>query len=219
MTLALLTLGTVGLAEAGSVTTHESELDAIYSQSSFGANPIDIRFDPTQTVFNTALLTLDTDAEFDSLSTYAVASSKIVSIFFVDHINACDGVSPNIVGCGSDPGNLIALDSSFAAGALGAAAIGHELGHNLGLDHIAGQNTNLMNPIVYNGAAPAPLTSAQVSKILTSPLVQTDAQGHKYIEITPFAVVASVPEPSVFVLMALGLGLIVFVRKRSAFSV
>jgi hypothetical protein len=213
---ALLALGTLGTAQAGYVTTNEGVMDAIFGQSIFGANPIDIRFNAEQTIHNSALLTIDSDAEFDLLATYEVGTPT-VSMFYVDSISFCGSFGEGIVGCGSTPGSLIALDSDFTASEFGGNAEGHELGHNLSLQHVAGTDTNLMNPSVYEGQAPAPLTQDQLDAIFQSPLVQHDAQGY-YISVTPYAVVASIPEPSSVVLMGLGMALagIVAVRKRSA---
>ena len=213
---ALLTFGAIAAANAsnGFVTTNEVALDLIYSQPSFGLTPIDIRFDPAITLsVPSTLLTIDNDAEFDSLHTYETGS-PVVSMFYLDHINFCGGPSDGIVGCGSTPGTLIAIDSAAATESFGGVVVAHELGHNLSLEHAAGTNTNLMNPDAYEGPAPAPLTVAQVAQIFTSPLVQHDAKGF-YIEVQPFALIATaVPEPSTYALMGLGAGVLAFVRKR-----
>jgi hypothetical protein len=55
----------------------------------------------------------------------------------------------NIVGCASVPGTLVALDSGFIASSDAAVtAMGREIGHNLGLDHL-NVNGNLMRPTTF----------------------------------------------------------------------
>jgi hypothetical protein len=211
----LLGLAT-GAASAGFVTTQESGMDAIFSQAGFGSSTVDIRFNPTVTIADNDLLSIDTEADFDALFGLATAS-PVVAIFYVDAISWCGNVNAGYIGCGSTPGNLIAVESSFAAGSNGANLLGHELGHNLGLDHINNGN-NLMNPTLIAGFGN--LNAGQITQILASPLVQISG-GQRFITITPFAVIAEtppVPEPGTGVLMLLALGGLAWKLRRSGLA-
>lgn len=201
-------------ASAGFITANETGLDAIFSQSGFGSNSIDIRFNPGQTVVvDAALLSLDNDAEINSLASLSVSSSPTVNMFFVDAITYC-GVTGSFAGCGSYPGNFIALVSSWAANTTyGANLEAHELGHNLGLDHVSSTvPPNLMNPIISTSGA---LTASQITSILSSVLVQTAIGGQRFLSITPIAVVSSIPEPQTWAMLSLGLlGIAGWVQRR-----
>jgi len=211
--------------EAGFVTLHESELDQIYSQPSFDGSPIDIRYNPTLTLVEPSLLMINSEAKLDQLFSLGPASSPTVNLFFVDGISDCGGVElPAIIGCGSQSGNHIVVDSNFAAKTptapstvgLGAILIGHEFGHNLGLDHVPQTSTNLMTPSVtdsfFLSADPASVAGNQIATILASPLVQMDG-GQRFISITPIAVV--VPEPaSLLFALAGGLWLLWVAGRR-----
>lgn len=201
---------------AGFITDNEAGLDAIFSQSGFGSSTIDARFNAPLSVANSALLSIDSDAEFSSLSSLSVFSPpKTINLFFVDTITFC-GVAGSFIGCSSTPGNVIVVSSSFAAGAQGAILEAHEIGHNLGLDHVAGSSTNLMNPIISSNSS---LTASQITSILGSSLVQVSA-GQRFLSITPIAVVASVPEPQTWAMLSLGLlGVIGWVRRRKACAI
>jgi hypothetical protein len=218
--------GFAGLASAGYVTTFESGMDAIFSQTSFGSNTIDIRFNPTMTVVDANLVSLDSNQEFDSLSVLRGGlASNIVSIFFIDSIPFCGAPGNNIIGCGNS-GNLIALKSSAAADPrIGANLMAHELGHNLDLDHLNGSNNNLMNPNInsFSLTTGSFLNSSQVATIfatrpgpgnvLNNQIIQRDDDGY-FISITPFAVVSAVPEPQTWLMMGLGLlGIMAWVRR------
>jgi hypothetical protein len=73
-----------------------------------------------------------------------------------------------------------------------------------------------MNPFV-NGFGT--LNATEVNTILGSPLVQTDANGHLFIEIDPVLVVASavahVPEPSPLMLLVTALFLAGLQMRKS----
>lgn len=209
-------LGSAGIASAASgyVSFNEVAMDNIFNQLSFGPFGIDIRFNPTLSVVADSLLDIDTVGEFNGAapSLGALAESLgvpdfTVSIFFVDKISVCGSNFPNIIGCGSNPGNLIALQSAAAAGANGVALMAHELGHNLGLQHLAGGG-NLMNSSITGATT---LTVGQVSSFLDlttgaslNSIVQLDGN-QRYISITPIAVLAAVPEPQAWAMMSLGL--------------
>ena len=178
-----------GSAWAGFVTTNEKDLDAIFSQSAF-RTPIDVRFNPTVTMSRPDLLTINTEQQLNTLFDLG-DNIPTIDIFFVDAINECGGdLSPLIIGCGDLSGNKIVVKSSFAAGVFGAALMGHELGHNLGLGHVDFPPANLMNPTLNGSIA---LTTSQPNTILGSPDVQIGPGGAHFILITPFAIV---PEPA-----------------------
>lgn len=186
-------------AFAGYVTTNEAAMDAIFAQSSFGANAIDIRYNAVVTLNLPSLLDIGTESEFDSLGGLVVVPQHTALAFFVDTISWCGGPGGSIIGCGQSPGSVFAVDSSWAASAThGAPLIAHELAHNLGLGHVADQS-NLMNPTLYGNSA---LNGGQVTTILANSLVQTDGLGQRYISITPVAVV---PEPEIGVMLSAGL--------------
>jgi hypothetical protein len=206
---ALLLAQANALAADGYVTTNETQLDTIYSQTIFGANTVDIRFLSFTSIVNASLTIIDSANDWNTLlGLSSNLASPIVNMYFVDKVQWCGSPGTSIVGCAQ--GNLQALDSAYAAGANGGVLAAHELGHNLGLSHFS-NGTNLMNPTLSSSFA---LTSAQVSTLLASSLIQTDAGG-RYIEIQPIAVLAAaaVPEPSQWALLLLGGGLLAGARR------
>jgi hypothetical protein len=193
-------------AQAAFVTTNEAGLDAIYSQASFGANTVDIRIGAVTELVRPDLLAITTDAEINDIFSQHVGGANVVNFYFVDTISACGGINPNIIGCGEYPGNDFVVESVWAADntpqaggyTFGEQLLAHELGHNLGLDH---RNGNfLMNPFI-NGYGD--LNAAEVNIVLSSSLIQTDANGQRFIQINPILVVASndAPEPSSLLLV------------------
>ena len=210
-------------ARAAQIFTNEAALDSIFSQATFGSETIDIRCNTPVTILAPAFTDLTVvqpaGGELPLLFALAPTPSPSVNLFFVDNINVTGPVSFAIAGIGDLPGNNIVVAESFASGASGAELIAHELGHNLGLVHdyelldvLPGPippPSNLMNPILNGNTT---LTGAQAASVLSSPLVQ-GAPGARYIEITPIAVVASVPEPSVFSFLVI-VGLSLASRKR-----
>ncbi len=231
--LVAVLMGSAGVASAGFVTTYETQMEAIFSQTSFvtaanftatGANPnvIDIRFNAMLSVVSPTLLSIDDDLKFggpgtslNSLSNQLGVPNFTVAMFFVDTITFCGGTGSNIIGCARNPGGLIALNSSAAAGPRGAALLAHELGHSLGLDHLV-DNSNLMNSSITGNTG---LNLAQASSILNSPIVRIDTGNgnQRYISITPIAVVAAIPEPQTWSMLVIGLlGVAVWARRRQA---
>jgi len=169
---------------AGTVTINESMIDGVFSQ---GILNIDIRFNPAQTIENASLANLVSASEFTTLRNLTTPLDSVVNMFFVDEVNWCGTSSVSFIGCSTNPGNVIALESD-AVGSFGGELEAHELGHALGLPH---ENfPNLMNAILDGNTQ---LLSAQISTILSSPLVQTDVNNQQFISINPIAIVASVP--------------------------
>lgn len=210
--LIALPLGAI-TAQAGSITT--PSLNDIYGQAAFGTTtPITINWlAPGTTIVSSALATIDSDAEVTTLFGMAPDASPVVNAFFVDAINFCGSALSNIVGCANQPGNVLMVDSTFAAGAQGAIDLAHELGHNLNLAHVGTETStgNLMNPVLNSSI----LTTEQVTAILASSLVQTGTSG-RFIDIRPIAVVSAVPEPETHLLLMAGLLVVIAARRRAA---
>ncbi len=223
-------LGGAGVASAGYVTTfNQTAINDIFSQTSFGGFNIDIRFNDALSIVAPTLLDINDDAEFignngsslSSLANMLAVPNFTVAVFFVDKISHCGGPGSNIIGCGSNPGGLIALNSAAAAGSIGSVLFAHELAHNLGLEHLT-VSGNLMQASITGGTM---LTTAQVGTFLDlstgaskSPIVRFDA-GQRYISVTPIAVLAAapVPEPQTWAMMIAGLlGVAGWARRRRA---
>lgn len=202
-------------AADGYVTTNEAKLDTVFAQAGFAAaDKIDIRFRSSTSIVNAALTTIDDSADWTSLLGLAGnLASPTVNMYFVDKILWCGVASATTIGCAATPGHVLALDSSWAANATyGGNLAAHELGHNLGLSHLDPDNgANLMNSTISTSFA---LTAGQITTLLASALVQSDAQG-KFISIQPIAVLAAapVPEPASWALL-LGGGLLLAVLRR-----
>ena len=88
--------------------------------------------------------------------------------------------------------------------------MGHELGHNLNLQHDFFSSANLMAPFYPPGTD---LTQDQVAIILRSPLVQRDSTGRRFIQITPIAIVAA-PESSTLLLLSAALGALLIIKHK-----
>lgn len=203
------------VAHAAFITTNEADLDAIYSQTSFGERPIDIRIgNATELVFP-ELLDISSNLEINQIFAQHVGPANVVNFYFVDTISACGGtVSSSIVGCGEYFGNDFVVESSFAGGRYGGELLAHELGHNLGLPHLSG--AYLMNPSLNNRTL---ITSAEVERIFNSPLVQ-NFNDYYWIDINPVLIVAQasqVSEPLSIALFMLALVSLVW-RNRNAQS-
>lgn len=220
---------------------HEQELDAIFSQVSFGLDPIDIRFNPEQLLTNDAWLKIETDSTyaktisgtdgfFDmTLASRPLAKGKSIPLFYVDDF-LTDGVSSNVVGMAWIESRGVAVKASVQADLVGvdtttfekhrqyaASIVAHEISHNLGLTHV--DDFNLMSASAGDDSFSSMLTSDQVDQILSSSFVQMDSQGRRFISITPFAIagVASVPEPASWQMFcaALLMGVPFFRSRRS----
>lgn len=199
--LALLAIASplfIASASAATITIDGAKLSAIYSQSSFTTSPITVNVLQSAAIYDASLLNLSTNQAVSELFSLGPDdyASKIVDAFFVDSIGACGGTSSSIVGCANRPGHDLVVKSSYAATDTNETALGHELGHNLGLMHVEGM-ADLMNPVLQGSTY---LDAAQASAVLQSPLVQTAADGSLYIDIRPILVsgsstVASAPDP------------------------
>jgi hypothetical protein len=211
--LAIL-LSSASGAQAGQVVIDPAGMNALFSQPSFGDTPISIRFNPPQQIVAPQLLVINTLADLQALYSLAPDPAPTVDAFFVDQINACATVEGTIdgryYGCAQLPGNLM-VENSTVAELYTVELMGHELGHNLNLEHTT---LGLMTALL--GFGGTELFDDQVATILESPLVQTDpTSGQRFIAITPIAIVGT-PEPSTLLLFGAGLGALLIIKKRKS---
>ena len=224
---AVALLAGASVASAGYVTSFDQAvLDDIFSQTSFGGYDIDIRFNAPLSVVAPVVADLSSTEEFNGNNDFSLSwlagelqvPNFTVALFFVDTISFCGGPGSNIIGCGSRPGGLIALQSAAAAGNNGTVLFAHELGHNLGLTHLS-VSGNLMHPTITGASA---LNETQVGSFLDlttgaslSSILRDDG-GQLYISVTPIAVLAAaVPEPQTWAMMLAGLlGVAGWARRR-----
>lgn len=204
---AVLTLPSA-TAFAGFITIDQAGMDAIFSQSSFGSTPVDIRFNPPETIVDPNLLVIDDPSDLAALVALAPDPAPTVDAFFVDQIDVCGfeqepTVNGSFAGCAQLPGHVFVEDSALAVPEA-APLMGHELGHNLNLQHNLFSQADLMWPFYPPGTE---LTEQEVALLLQSPLVQTDPTGQKFIAITPIAIVAT-SEPATFLLLGGSLGVL-----------
>ena len=202
--LALLSLN----AEAGFITIDPAGMNEIFSQPSFDGTPVDIRFNSPRLIVDPGLLDVNNQAQLTALVDLAPDPAPTVDTFFVDQVNFCSFEDEAVIngsfnGCAQLPGHVFVEDSD-AAELSPATLMGHELGHNLNLQHTLADPSNLMNFLFPHGTM---LTEEQVAIILQSPLVQTDPTGQKFIQITPIAIVAT-SEPTTLLLLGGSLGML-----------
>jgi len=199
---------------AAFVTIDERRMDAIFSQESFGDNPIDIRFDPIVTINAGNLLEINSAVELETLFSLMPSESPSVNVFFVDLISYCGG-SGIVVGCASLPGNDIAV-RSLTTKNYSAQLISHELGHNLGLLHPPGcaLTFNLMDCGLHGITT---LSTEQVASIggASNPIVQVDSSG-LYIQMTP-VLISAVPIPAAAWLFISAMGSLFGLKRMSQF--
>jgi hypothetical protein len=213
---ALAILVSSAIAEGASITIDQAGMNAIFSQATFDGTPVSIRFNAPRVIVAPELLDIKSQADLKALYALAPDPAPTVDAFFVDQLDACGSVEPTInglfAGCAQLPGHIFVEESS-AADLSPAPLMGHELGHNLNLQHDFFSYANLMAPLFPPGTE---LTEEQVAIILQSPLVQTDSTGQRFIQITPIAIVA--PEPSTLLLLGVALGalLILYPSKSGA---
>ncbi len=204
-------------ARAAQIVMDEAGINAIFSQISFGETPISIRFNAPREIVAPELLVINDITELQALYSLAGDAAPTVVAFFVNEVDACGQVEPNVnglyYGCAQLPGHIFVED--FTGAQLAPAILmAHELGHNLNLGHDLLSPGNLMDPFFPHGPN---LTEEQVAAILQSPLVQTDSTGQRFIQITPIAIVDT-PEPSTLLLLGPALGALLIVRRRASVS-
>jgi hypothetical protein len=207
MAAAILALSSA-IAEAGFITIDQAGMNDIFSQPSFDGTPVDIRFNSPEVIVDPDLLVINNLNQLTTLVDLAPDPAPTVDAFFVDQINVCGfeeepTINGSFAGCAQLPGHVFVEASDFAEQSP-ATLMGHELGHNLNLEHVPLDPTNLMDFFFPHGTG---LTEEQVSTIFQSPLVQTDPTGHKFIQITPIAIVAA-SEPTTLLLLSGSLSLL-----------
>ena len=184
------------------VTTHETEIEAIYAGVGGG---IDVRYGPTTFLNDPSYLTLSSEAKVLALLDLPAPASPTINLFFVDTLSWCGVADPGFYGCATTPGHNVFVESVFTASALGDELVAHEIGHNLGLGHVS-DPARLMDPSIAGGTT---LTASEITTILSSPLIQND--GVDFIYINPILVT---PEPGTFALLSLGIVGLIAQRRR-----
>ncbi|MGE4605976.1 MAG: hypothetical protein AAEJ52_04470, partial [Myxococcota bacterium] len=91
-----------------------------------------------------ALAIIDTEQELLDVLDWGEAQGDSVAIFVQD-IRWCGAVAPNTIGCAPTPGNVF-LVSLTANQNLRGMVIGHERGHNAGLEHRSNDSCAMMFP-------------------------------------------------------------------------
>lgn len=202
-----------GIPNAGAavVTTNEIGVDGVYSQPNFGSTDVDILFNSAITFENGSLLNITTEAQLNALFAFNdTFATDVISIYFVDTLDWCDGFSTAIIGCAVLGGNDIVVESEAALGTFGTELIAHEIGHSLGLDHVA--FANLMTASLNENTD---LTPGQVSDILNSSFIQFGASG-QFVEVTPVLVT---PLPPALLMFVSALLVLFGVHRRKKVSV
>lgn len=193
----------------------EPETDKIWAQAG-----VDVEYLPWVTHYDTSLFDVDS-AEVDmlfgtgGLAHGASSTPGVISMWFVGTLpSASDFGRASVLG----PRTVIG-DGTFSAGR--RDTIAHELGHNLGLDHEAGEPiNNLMTTgsvrgipggladIFPDGAGRDQLTTAQITQVLNLGL-----NNSMLSEVLSEDSLAS-PEPSTLLLLTSGLAYAIRVVRR-----
>jgi hypothetical protein len=101
---------------------------------------------------------IDNDGEASTLTDEWTVRNNNVDVFFVKlYVGATAGLSPAPGPCDKNAKGMDGAVVELITGLTGAI-LAHEVGHYLGLGHVANDSTNLMFPSVPNGGL---LTSAQ----------------------------------------------------------
>jgi hypothetical protein len=185
----------------------ETALDQIWAQAG-----INVTLLPTVTLYSSSFAlnrngnTTGTRSigDFDTIFIQASAAGvlntgNVINSIFVDFVPGFELLTDDFVaGLASLPGSEITMFTgatllTFQNGLDAIAGVfAHEIGHNLGLDHVAGGSDNLMAEF---NATSQRLNSAQINTARTSSLLRV------------------IPEPGTAMLVACSLTL-VFVRRR-----
>src|SRR5262249_5707619 len=144
---------------------------ALFSQPSFDGTPVDIRFNPSRLIVDPELLVIENQFDLTALVDLAPDPAPTVDAFFVDQIKFCGfeeepAANGSVFGCAQRRGHVFGEESG-AAKFSPATLMGHELGHNLNLQHTLAEPGNLMNFLFPHGTM---LSEEQVAIILQSPL-------------------------------------------------
>lgn len=213
LSIALAILLAPAIAKAGAITIDEAGVNEIFSQASFGDMPVSVRFNAPETIVAPQYLVINTLADLQGLYNLVPNPFPTIAAFFVDTIRACDQVDVSQdgsdYGCAQLPGNFQVLNSAKAV-EFPAKLMAHKLGHNFGLEHTS---LGLMTSHLEFGGTE--LFEDQVEQILESPLVQIDANGQRFIQVQPIAIVGT-PEPSTLLLLGSGLGAMLTIAKKRA---
>jgi hypothetical protein len=107
------------VAQGASVVLDVPGTQAIFSQTSFGSTPIEIRFDASRVIVAPKLLVIKNEVDLRALYALAPDPAPIVDAFFVNTLDACAHVEPSVngifAGCAQLPGHIFVeeTDSSF----------------------------------------------------------------------------------------------------------
>lgn len=222
----------ISLSSAQAIPLDDAGLDEIYSQSSFGGIPIDIRVRADRELVNPAFLDITIGVDFSDPFAFGELDDLFalgdpgltLNIFFVDALRFeifgnTIGIAQLLPPDGGRGNNIAVVNDSLGQTEL----VAHEIGHALGLDHETGTTNPLEPPdlsfpnlmaVSLNGNTS--LTPDQVATIFNSQFVQGDQTTGFFVDVQPIRVVASaaVPVPASLPLLASGFLLVAIVRRR-----